>query len=490
MGEDVAQRVFTRDDRQRYRDKVRRCLDVFERMLRESRFDFARPMTGLEVELSLVDAHGDPALRNAEVLDRIDDPAFVSELGRFNLEINVPPRSLRGDGIVQYESAIRAQLNAANDRALEAGASMVMIGILPTLTEAHLTHEAISANPRYGLLDEQMLLARGEDLHIDIRGVENLETWSDSIAPEAACTSVQFHVQVAPDDFAANWNAAQCLAGLQVALGANSPYFMGRQLWHETRIALFSQATDTRPAELKSQGVRPRVWFGEQWITNVFDLFEENLRYFPALLPVLDDEDPKAVLDSGGTPSLQELRLHNGTVWRWNRPIYDVVDDVPHLRIENRVIPAGPTVIDIMANGAFYYGALRALATADRPIWSRMSFATAEENLTSASVGGIEANIYWPGVGDAPVTEIVLRHLLPLAHEGLRDWGVDDAARERLLGVIEARCMTGRNGATWQIEQVTTLEQRGMARMDALRAMVQNYQEHMHENIPVHSWPL
>ncbi len=489
MGEDVAQRVFTRDDRQRYRDKVRRCLDVFERMLRESRFDFESPMTGLEVELSLVDADGDPALRNAEVLDRIDDPAFVSELGRFNLEINVPPRSLREDGLVQYESAIRAQLNTANDRALEAGASMVMIGILPTLTEAHLTHAAISANPRYALLDEQMLLARGEDLHIDIRGVENLETWSDSIAPEAACTSVQFHVQVAPDDFAAHWNAAQCLAGLQVALGANSPYFMGRQLWHETRIALFSQATDTRPAELKSQGVRPRVWFGEQWITNVFDLFEENLRYFPALLPVLDDEDPKAVLDASGTPSLNELRLHNGTVWRWNRPIYDVVDDVPHLRIENRVIPAGPTVIDIMANGAFYYGALRALATADRPIWSRMSFATAEENLTSASIRGIEANVYWPGAGDAPVTEIVLRHLLPLAHEGLRDWGVDDAARERLLGVIEARCMTGRNGATWQIEQVTSLEQRGMSRMDALRAMVHIYQDHMHENIPVHSWP-
>lgn len=489
MGEDVAQRVFTREDRQRYRDKVRRCLDVFERMLRESRFDFERPMTGLEVELSLVDAHGDPALRNAEVLERIDDPAFVSELGRFNLEINVPPRSLRGDGIAQYESAIRAQLNTANDRALEADASMVMIGILPTLTEAHLTHEAISANPRYALLDEQMLLARGEDLHIDIRGVENLETWSDSIAPEAACTSVQFHLQVPPEDFAAHWNAAQCLAGLQVALGANSPYFMGRQLWHETRIALFSQATDTRPAELKSQGVRPRVWFGEQWITNVFDLFEENLRYFPALLPVLADEDPKAVLDAGGTPSLQELRLHNGTVWRWNRPIYDVVDNVPHLRIENRVIPAGPTVVDIIANAAFYYGALRALATADRPVWSRMSFATAEENLTSASIKGIEANVYWPGVGDAPVTEIVLRHLLPLAHEGLRDWGVDDAARERLLGVIEARCMTGRNGATWQIEQVTSLERRGMSRMDALRAMVHTYQDHMHENIPVHSWP-
>ena len=489
MGEEVAQRVFTREDRQRYRDKVHRCLDVFERMLRESRFDFEAPMTGMEVELNLVDSNGDPALLNAEVLDRIDDPAFQSELGRFNLEINVPPRSLTGMGVAEYETEVRAQLNAANDRAVEAGASMVMIGILPTLTEAHLTHEAISANPRYGLLDEQMLLARGEDLHIDIRGEENLETWSDSIAPEAACTSVQFHLQVAPDDFAAFWNAAQCVAGIQVAIGANSPYFMGRQLWHETRIALFSQATDTRPDELKTQGVRPRVWFGERWITSVFDLFEENIRYFPALLPVLADEDPKEVLLAGGTPSLQELRLHNGTVWRWNRPIYDTVSGVPHLRIENRVLPAGPSVVDILANGAFYFGVLHALSHADRPVWSRMSFATAEENLNMASIYGIEASVYWPELGVVPVTELVLRHLLPLAHQGLRDWGVEDAERERLLGIIEARCLTGRNGATWQIDAVSTFEGRGMSRADALRAMVQEYQRHMHANEPVHSWP-
>jgi len=490
MGEEVAQRVFTREDRLHYRDKVHRCLDVFERMLRESRFDFEHPMTGMEVELNLVDSNGDPALRNAEVLDRIVDPAFQSELGRFNLEINVPPRSLSGDGLVQYESDVRAQLNAANEHAREAGASMVMIGILPTLTEAHLTHDAISTAPRYALLDEQMLLARGEDLHIDIRGVESLETWSDSIAPEAACTSVQFHVQVAPEDFADHWNAAQCLAGVQVALGANSPYFMGRQLWHETRIALFTQATDVRPDELKAQGVRPRVWFGERWITSVFDLFEENTRYFPALLPVLSDEDPREVLDSGGTPSLQELRLHNGTVWRWNRPIYDVAAGVPHLRIENRVLPAGPSVVDILANSAFFFGALRALSTADRPAWSRMSFATAEENLTVAAINGIETNVYWPGVGVVPVTELVLRHLLPMAHEGLRNLGVDDSARERLLSIIEARCTTGRNGAFWQLETTASLEERGLSRMDALRAMVQGYQEHMHANEPVHLWPV
>jgi hypothetical protein len=490
MGDDVGERTFTREDRQRYRQKVQRCLDVFARMLAESRFDFDEPMTGMEVELNLVDADGRPAMRNAEVLDRIDDPMFQPELGRFNLEINVPPRSLAGDGAARYEAEVRDQLNAANDRALGAGAELVMIGTLPTLGPEHLTHQSISANPRYALLDEQMLLARGEDLHIDIRGPESLETWADSIAPEAACTSVQYHLQVSPDSFAQHWNAAQCLASVQVALAANSPYFLGRELWRETRIALFTQAADTRQAELKAQGVRPRVWFGERWITSVFDLFEENTRYFPALLPVIDPEDPVQVLESGGTPTLQELRLHNGTVWRWNRPVYDIVDGRPHLRVENRVIPAGPTVVDIMANAALYYGALRMLAEQDRPVWSQISFATAEENFIQCATRGIDATVFWPGSGEVPVTELVLRRLLPMAHAGLREWGVDDAIRERLLAVIEGRCTSGRNGATWQLAQVRWLESRGADRTEALRQMTHHYVELMHTNAPVHTWPV
>ncbi len=304
MGEVISARTFSREDRQLYRDKVHRCLDVLARMLAESRFDFDRPLTGMEVELNLVDDDGRPSLRNAEVLARIDDPSFVQELGRFNLEINVPPKSLTGDGVDRYETEVREALNAAEGAVREIGAHMVTIGILPTLFEEHMTPESLSTNPRYALLDEQLLLARGEDLSIDIRGgPETLTVSSDSIIPEAACTSAQFHLQVSPDEFAQTWNAAQCLAAVQVGIGANSPYFLGRHLWNETRIALFMQATDTRPVELKAQGVRPRVWFGERWITSVFDLFEENASYFPALLPIIDDEDPVAVLDAGGTPA-------------------------------------------------------------------------------------------------------------------------------------------------------------------------------------------
>ncbi len=488
MGEDVERRTFTREDRQQFRDKVHRCLDVLARMLATSQFDFERPMTGMEVELNLVDAEGRPALRNAEVLRRIDDPAFQTELGQFNLEINVPPRSLLGQGARLYEDDVRAQLNAAEAMAHEAAAGIVMIGILPTLQPDHLTAGAISANPRYALLDEQMLLARGEDLHIDIRGPESLETYADSIVPEAACTSVQLHLQVSPEEFASHWNAAQCLSAVQVAVGANSPYFLGRELWRESRIALFTQATDTRPAELKAQGVRPRVWFGERWITSVFDLFEENTRYFPAILPVVDDEDPAAVLDAGGTPQLKELRLHNGTVWRWNRPVYDIVDGRPHLRVENRVLPAGPTVVDILANAALYFGVLHQLAAQERPVWSQMAFSTAEENFTAAALRGIDAMAFWPGSGEVPVTELVLRRLLPLAHAGLAAQGVDSAVGNRLLGVIEGRCRTGRNGATWQVDAVRELQRQGLDRDEALRLMTLGYVERMHTNQPVHTW--
>ena len=350
MGTEVERRVFTRADRAAYRQKVRKCLDVFAQMLQESRFEAERPLTGMEIELNLVDEQAEPAMKNAEVLAAIEDPDFQTELGQFNIEVNIPPRRLTGGGLTTFEDKVRASLNAADAKAREAGARMVMIGILPTLRREHLTMESLSANPRYALLNEQIFAARGEDLAINIDGVERLAITADTVAPEAACTSTQFHLQVSPAEFPAYWNAAQAIAGIQVALGANSPFLLGRELWRETRIPLFEQATDTRSEEIKAQGVRPRVWFGERWITSVFDLFEENVRYFPALLPICDDDDPVDVLARGDTPQLGELRLHNGTIYRWNRPVYDVVNERPHLRVENRVLPAGPTVVDLVAN--------------------------------------------------------------------------------------------------------------------------------------------
>jgi hypothetical protein len=492
MGEDVETREFSRQDRQRYREKLRQGLDVFARMLSESRFDFDRPLTGLEIEFNLVDGSFDPAMRNAEVLVAIANADFQTELGQFNIEINVRPRSLLGRAVEQLEDELRASLNSAEEQARSIGTHIVMIGMLPTLTPKDLTGESLSANPRYRLINEQIFAARGEDLYIDIDGPERLAVHADTIAPEAACTSVQFHLQVSPQDYAKTWNAAQCIAGVQLALGANSPFFFGKELWRETRVALFEQATDTRPQELKEQGVRPRVWFGERWITSVFDQFEENVRYFPALLPVCEDEDPSAVLARGDTPRLGELRMHNGTVYRWNRPVYDVYRGRPHLRVENRVLPAGPTVVDVLANGAFYYGVVRALVEQDRPLWSQMSFPAAFDNFEAGARHGIDAHLYWPRLGEVPATELVLRRLLPMAEDGLAAWGIDAEVRDRLLSVIERRCITGQNGAEWQVRTFRSIDDRRqpLDRRDSLREMLRRYIDLMHTNEPVDSWPV
>jgi hypothetical protein len=489
MGEKVAAAEFTREDRQRYREKVKRCLDVFARMLSESRFDAEHRSIGLEIELNLTDEGGDPAMKNAAALEAIADEDFQTELGQFNVEINIAPRLISPTLAAELEADVRRDLNHAEERARTVGAHMVMVGILPTLQERHLTAESFSANPRYELLNQQIFAARGEDLHISITGAERLSTFADTIAPEAACTSVQLHQQIHPAAFARHWNAAQCVAGIQLAIGANSPFFYGKELWRETRIALFEQATDTRPEELRAQGVRPRVWFGERWITSIFDLFEENVRYFPALLPVCEPEDPVAAYDRGDVPELAELRLHNGTIYRWNRPVYAVVRGRPHLRVENRVLPAGPTVADIVANAAFYYGLIRSLVDEDRPIWSRMSFSAAEDNFHRGARDGLDAQVYWPGVGEVPASELVLRRLLPMVHEGLERFGMDPGDRDRLLAIIERRCVTGQNGAAWQAAAFHRLYER-LDREAALREMTVRYREHMHSNVPVHEWEL
>jgi len=490
MGRDIQAVKISGEDRRIYGDKLRRSLDALTRMLRERTFEADPSQVGLEIELNLVGGQMAPSMRNAQVLEALTDPAWETELGQFNLEVNVSPRQLSGNALAELEQQIRASLNAADHKARGAGSRLVIIGILPTLGEQHVSQSTLSANARYRALNEQIFSARGEDMRIQIDGAEQLLTYADSITPEAACTSVQLHVQVSPDDFASFWNAAQAIAGAQVAVAANSPFLFGRQLWHETRITLFQQATDTRPEQLQRQGVRPRVWFGERWITSVLDLFEENVEFFPALLPICDDEDPLTTLERGAIPQLGEMSLHNGTIYRWNRPVYAAVDGRPHLRVENRVLPAGPSVADILANAAFYYGLVRALAEAQDPIWIQMPFATAAENLREAARHGMHARLSWPGLGEVPAAELVVRHLLPLAREGLRRWNVSQDSADRLLGIIEQRCLTGQTGAAWQIDTVAALARRGADRQQALSRMTERYIEHMHTNEPVHTWPV
>lgn len=495
MGEKVAADRFGLADRQRYRSKLRLCLEGMERLLREQRFEGPRSVMGLEIELNLADAGGLPRMMNAQVLERIGSRDFQTELGQFNLEVNIVPHQLAGRVFDQLAEELQTGLAYADRQAREVAARIVMIGILPTLTGEDLVSANLSAVDRYTLLNDQIMASRGEQVTLDIQGVERLSYVSGSIAPEAACTSVQLHLQVTPGRFANVWNAAQAIAGPQIALGANSPFLFGRELWRESRPPLFLQATDTRPPELAAQGVRPRTWFGECWIDSAYDLFEENVRFFPALLPLYDDEDPRAELDAGRIPSLRELVLHNGTVYRWNRPVYDVADGVPHLRVENRVLPAGPTVTDVLANTAFYYGLVRALADEPRPVWGRMPFAVARENFDTACRHGIDADLHWPrpgrgGLATVPAVRLVRDELLPLAASGLDAWGIEPADRDRYLSVVEERCRLRTNGASWQAAAFHRAQASGLDREKALTAMTRRYCELVGTEEPVHSWPV
>ena len=493
MGQVVDRTSFTRRDRQRYRIKVQRCLDTLDLMLREYPFADSEPMTGVEIEFNLVDNDLAPSLNGRDVLDTINAEEFQPELGRWNVELNLPPRPLPGDQWRQLEHELLDLLAGAGAKAGDLRTHLIMIGILPTLRSEHMVAESITPEDRYYALNDQLLSARGEPVHIDIAGNdsgEHLAEDFETIIPEAACTSLQLHLQVAPGEFARYWNAAQCLAGVQLGLGANSPFLLDKQLWAETRIPLFEQACDVRTPELRNQGVRPRVWFGERWIDSVLDLFTENARYFPALVPLTSEIDPMSQLHDDGAPELPELTLHNGTIWRWNRPIYDISDSTPHVRLENRVLPAGPTTVDMVANALFFYGLLRTLVEADQQLWRTVSFEAAAENFQTAAKHGMNAPLYWPGTGWIRPDELVLRKLLPMAHEGLARWGVSAAVRDRYLTVIERRCVTRQTGSTWQVDTVAALEERGHDRPEALRGMVERYLMASTANQPVHTWEI
>lgn len=495
MGEKAVTGGFGLSDRRRYRDRLHRSLACLARLLDQQRFEGPRNLMGLEIELNLAGADGMPRMTNAEVLERIASEDFQTELGQFNLEVNVLPHHLAGRVFDRLAEELSTGLAYADRMAREVAARIVMTGILPTLTGEDLVTANLTAADRYTLLNDRIMAARGEEITLDIEGAERLHYVSGSIAPEAACTSVQLHLQVTPDRFADVWNAAQAVAAVQIATGANSPFVFGRELWRESRIPLFLQSTDDRPPELAAQGVRPRTWFGERWIDSAYDLFAENVRYFPALLPLLTSDDPLRVLEEGGTPALAELVLHNGTVYRWNRPVYGVAGGVPHLRVENRVLPAGPTVTDVLANAALYYGLVRALSDDPRPLRTRLPFAVAAENFEAACRHGIDAQVYWPrsGRGGSPVrtaaSRLVRDELLPLAAAGLDSFGVERTDRDRYLTVIDERCRRRVNGASWQVAAYHRARESGLAREKALAAATRRYCELAHSGEPVHRWP-
>lgn len=472
------------------RRRLQRSVAALEYMVGAGWFTDHEDTMGMEVELDLVDPLGRPRLINDAVLASLHRADMQHELGQFNVELNLAPRQLRGPALRDYQQVLTSVLDAAAARIESLGARLIAIGTLPTLGAEHLTVERLSTNPRYSLLSRRIRAARHRPFLVRIDDArEPVEFTTDSVAPEAAATSLQLHLRVPPDRFADYFNAAQMIAGAQVAVAANAPFLLARQAGQETRITLLEQLLDSRrPREVRANAPA-RVRLGDGWVTSAVELFDDLVRQYPPLFPTLETEDPDTALEAGCAPALRELRLHNGTVWRWNRPVYDVQATCPHLRIENRVLPSGPTAVDMLANAAFYYGLVRAIVDQGHAPWNEIPFAVAERDLHRAARDGLAAQLHWQG-RDHPVERLTAEVLLPAAADGLDAWGVDARDRDHYLGVIEQRVRRGRTGAAWQTEMTRHLEEHGMGRTAALREMTRRYLEYAHTGAPVHEWPL
>jgi hypothetical protein len=492
MGLEIPRESFDEEDFAGFAQKLKVDLAALELLSKRPGFGLGPMTIGAELELNLVDGEGRPALLNREVLERVADDRLTLEVNRFNLEINARPSPLEGRPFSAMHAELGHALRAARRGAASLGARVATIGILPTLERRHLGASALSDGKRYRALAAGLMRIRGEAFDIRIEGEDELSVRSHEVTFEGANTSLQVHLRVAPDAFARTYNAAQAATAVALAVAGNSPFFLGQRLWHETRVALFRQSVDDR-GDVQQDDWRPaRVSFGHGWVRQgAQELFEEAVSMHEPVLPVLTDEDPLAVLEAGGLPALAELRLHHGTVWRWNRAVYDPADG-GHLRIELRALPAGPSVRDTVANAAFIVGLTLGLAPRMAEYSAGLTFGHARRNFYEAARHGLGADLLWPEVV-APSPRIVsaknlAERLLPLAREGLVAGGVEDAEADAWLAIIAARVASGVTGAVWQRTAYARALERHPPR-EALRVMLESYLAGSEADAPVHTWP-
>jgi gamma-glutamylcysteine synthetase len=486
MGVEIPSQDFGDAEHARFSGRLRDSLVALEQLLSREGFGAGPATIGAELELDLVDENGRPALVNRAVLQHTTDPRITLEVDQFNLEINSTPEPLAGRPFSALCAELGSALAEVQRAAAMQNARAIAIGILPTLVESDLTPAALTPGNRYIALSRGIRRIRQEPFRMHIVGEDELNVSADDVVFEGANTSLQLHLRTSPADFARLYNAAQIASGVALAAAGNAPLFLGRRLWDETRIALFRQAVDDRVDALDDDWRPARVTFGHGWVRHgALELFAEAVGLHETLLPVCVDEDPVRVVAAGDVPSLAELRLHNGTVWRWNRAIYDPAGG-GHLRIELRALPSGPTLVDMAANAAFLLGLVLALAPDIERLLAGFTFTHARRNFYEAARRGLASTLLWPvepGRRVAAVTaSSLIARLLPVAAQGLRDHGVDADEVDRYLGILGDRASTGRTGAAIQRALFAATGDPGR--------VVEAYLERQHTGAPVHTWVL
>ncbi|MDB4988471.1 MAG: hypothetical protein JWN04_3649 [Myxococcaceae bacterium] len=497
MGSEIQKDRFTQEDHALFEERLDEQLRALDVVLKRKGFATGPRTLGAELELCLVDEQGHASAIAQQIVAVANTPEITPEMGAFDIELSTPPVAMAGAPFSALRESMQLTVRKIRTLAAIHDVRVVPVSILPTLRVEDFSHGAITDQPRYHALARGLSAGRDGAFEIHIEGEERLRFSShDAVAMEAANTAFQVHLSSAPDEFAELFNAVTLLTGPMLAAAANSPTFLGRKLWHETRAALFKQAGDDRPLEPDADlKLPPRVNFGNGWLREgAHELFMESVAlHKPLLAECSQPEDSLALAQAGGLPSLCELRLHHGTVWNWNRPVYDPAHG-GGLRIELRAFPAGPSYDDMLANASFLIGAALALKSRMRELVGVLPFALAKQNFYLAAQHGLDAELKWPS-RDAGAPETVrardlLLSLLPLAHEGLSEAGVSSNEREHYLGVFEARVRSGQTGAVWQRATLDGLHGEGIRGYEALQRLLDRYIAGFESHRPVHAWPL
>ena len=493
MGQAIDRISFSADDRIRFRSRLEECLEALGAVLAKPNFGVGEATLGAELELCIIDDKGRALPIASELLEAAADPRLTLEINRYDIEANLTPGPLSGTSLSRLEAEMCEMLELLGAHAASLGARVVPVGILPTLRPRDLTRKMITPDDRYEALQRELRERRGEKFEIELAGRESLSVRTDSVASEGASTSLQIHYRAHHDRFVDLFNAVQLVTPLLVGLAANSPWLLGRELWHETRIGLFRQSIDGRDRERRALRLPARVHFGHGWLRrSAFEAFAETVRLYEPLLPICSDESPMEALAEGRLPTLGELDLQMGTVWPWNRVIYDSQDE-GHVRVELRAFPAGPTALDMTAHAALAIGLAEGILERAEAYVTALPHGLLVQNLGAAAREGMTASVLWPDARTFALEERalvdVLRELLPLAATGLAAADVDDADSSRYLDVIDRRLDSGQNGASWQIA-ATKVRSGDVTRKRALREMFSRYTELALSNEPVSDWPI
>lgn len=489
MGELSVKYIQNKHEKNHYLTALLKDVRALDQMIEADIFEKGKQRIGAEQELCLIDDHYNPAKNGPEILELIDDPHLTTELARFNLEINLDPFEIRADCLRNIERQLLELLNKTASSASDLGSRILLAGILPTIRFGHVKPVWMTPMDRYQILSDVIKSMRGGNFEIHIQGVDELITSLDSVLFEACNTSFQLHLQIKPKDFAHEYNWAQFIAAPVLAAGANSPLLLGQELWMETRIALFQQSVDSRSSTNHLRSKNPRVRFGNQWLkASVSELFKDQIARYPLILTTKDLEDSEAILQNGGVPSLKALRLHNGTVYPWNRPCYGLSGRIPHLRIENRYLPSGPSVVDEIANFAFWLGLMKGRPERWEQFEQQIPFRIAKDNFYRSAKTGLHSIFEWFGE-KLSAKDLILEQLLPIAYQGLQKCGLNNADIKRYLSIIEKRVESGRNGAEWQIVNFRNLSEK-YGQEVALTELTKAMYDLQQTRQPVHEWPL